>query len=267
MQESVTIIDNAIKESENLKKVLKRKKTSQVSTFDEINLIKATAYSWIKSYKPKFEVSKKIIDVSEINNKYCKLLDYSENKSRRDSYIALLKTLKISLIKLRSGIINDITGELLVKEPAPRPNFSVLITDPKMIIILERRWVEIESCLNSNSPLAATVMMGGLLESVLMAKINRLSDREILFKQKSTPINSKTNKPKMLSEWMLKDFIDVSCEIKIITKPSADFSRKIRDYRNFIHPEKELRIGESIEIGDAKLFWAVTANLISQLLN
>jgi len=267
MQKGINIIDNTIRELENLKKVLNRKKTNQVSTSDEINLIKATAYSWIKSYKPKFEVFKNIIDVSEVNNKYCKLLNYSENKSRRNSYIALLKILKISLIKLRSEIINsNISGELLVKEPALKPNFSILITDPKMIIILEKRWAEIENCLNCNAPLAATVMMGGLLESVLMAKINKLEDKNILFKQKSTPINSKTNKPKMLSEWMLKDFIDVSCEIKIISKPLADFSRIIRDYRNYIHPEKELRMSESIEIGDAKMFWDVTRNLIGQLI-
>jgi len=45
-----------------------------------------------------------------------------------------------------------------------------------------------------------------------------------------------------------------------------EFSRIIRDYRNYIHPEKELRMGESIELGDAKLFWVVATNLIEQIL-
>jgi|SRR3989344_2678978 len=267
MHNCITTIDGAIKELENLKKILTKKKVSHVNTIEEKNLIKATAYSWINTYQNEFEKINIDIDASTIKTDYCNLLNYSDNRTKRAVYKKLITSLKSKLIKLRTEVVNKTnSGEILSKNPVVMPNFSSFISDPRMINVLKKRWIEIENCLNNHAPLAATVMMGGLLESVLMTRINTLNDKNILFKQKSTPKDNKTNKPKQLSEWMLKDYIDVSSEIELITKPSADFSRSIRDYRNYIHPEKEIRKGEGIEEGDARLFWVVTTNLIEQLL-
>lgn len=267
MQKSIKITTKAIEELERLGKTLKAKKTYHVNEQGEKFLIKATAHSWLNSHRTEFISIDKIIDLSGIDNNYCKLMDYSDNRTKRNSYLTLIKNIKSDLIILRSEIVKKSgSGELLNSGSSVKPKFSVLIPNPKMVLILERRWIEIENCLNNKAPLAATVMMGGLLESVLMARINTLADKSSLFIQKSTPRDRKTNIPKQLSEWMLKDFIDVSSEIKLITKPLAAFSRNIRDYRNYVHPEKELRMDENIEIGDAKLFWKVTVNLIEQLL-
>lgn len=269
MHENITFINKAIIELESLKKILNKKKTNQVDSVDEKNLIKATSYSWIKSYQPKLSIFfKDSAEISRIHDSYCKLLNFSDKRTTRNVYKDIIKQLKNDLIELRSAIIKKNTsGELVYNDSNIIPDFSVLISDPAMISIIHKRWVEIEICLKYEAPLASTVMMGGLLESVLLAKINKLDDKSILFKQKTTPKNSKTNKPKQLGEWRLKEYIDVLSEIKIITKPTADFSRLIRDYRNYIHPEKELRMGESIEVCDAKLFWTTTINLIVQILD
>jgi len=269
MHENITFINNAIAELESLKKILNKKKSNQVDSVDEKNLIKATSYSWIKSCQPKLSIFfNDSAEISKIHDFYCKLLNFSEKRTTRNVYKDVIKQLKNDLIELRSIIIKkDTSGELEYNNSNIIPDFSVLISDPAMISIIHKRWIEIEICLKNEAPLASTVMMGGLLESVLMAKINRFDDKSILFKQKSTPKDSKDHKPKQLGEWMLKDYIDVLSEIKIITKPAADFSRLIRDYRNYIHPEKELRTGESIVIGDAKLFWVATVSLIEQILN
>ncbi|MFH1193699.1 MAG: hypothetical protein V1661_01750 [bacterium] len=268
MHDSIQTIDGAIRELEKLKKILNRKKIDHVNTAEEKNLIKATAYSWIKSYKYKFNNFDGMADITAINNNYCELLNFSDKRIKRSLYRNLIKTLKSNLIHLRSEIVKRApSGEMVNTNMGTMLDFSSLISDPAMVIIVKKRWAEIENCLKNDAPLASTVMMGGLLESVLMAKINALEDRGVLFRQKSTPMDAKTKKPKQLSEWMLKDYIDVSSEIKIITRPSAEFSRIIRDYRNYIHPEKELRTGESITTRDAKLFWMATVNLIEQILN
>lgn len=268
MNDPVLIIDTAIKELEYLKKILKKKKISQVNSLEEKDLVKATSYSWIKSHQIKLNsVGLKLEEIS-INNLYCDLLDFSEKRTKRLLYIGLINDIKKSLILFRSKIVTEMSSGIVIKSNLnDLPNFNPLISDPKMIKIIERRWIEIEKCLQNEAPLAATVMMGGLLESILMARVNKIDNKRVLFKQKSTPKDGKTNKPKQLSEWMLKDFIDVLNEIKIITRPSADFSRLIRDYRNYIHPEKELRKGDSIEVSDAELFWVTTVSLIKQLLN
>ena len=264
MQYTLEIIDGAISDIEKLRKVINIKKIDKVNSIDEKNLIKATSYAWIKSYKSKMS----LLDVSSINDLYCELLNYSDQRTKRITYKKLITQIKNSLIKFRSAVVkNPEYSKITNTNSISMPNFSILISDLDMIQIMKKRWIEIENCLMNEAPLASTVMMGGLLESVLMTKINTLDDKTILFKQKSTPIDNKTHKPKQLSEWMLKDYIDVLNEVKIITKPTAEFSRLIRDYRNYIHPEKELRMGESITVDDAKLFWIAVTNLITQILS
>ncbi len=260
------VIDRAIDEIENIKKILKKKKTIQINSQEELSLIKATAYSWIKTHHQQLS---KIngLDLNSINNYYYDLLNYSATRTNRKSYFDIINAIKSSLISLRIEVIKKITdGEIKEVGDVFRPEFAKLISDSKMIAILERRWAEIEECLNNSAPLSATVMMGGLLEAVLLAKINTFKDKRFLFKQKSTPKDKKTGKAKSLSDWMLKDFIDVSSEAKIITKISAEFSRVVRDYRNYIHPERELIHGEVIVIEDAKLFWVVINDLLMQIL-
>ena len=75
MHNYVATIDGAIKELENLRKILSKKKVSQVNTSEERNLIKATAYSWIKSYQSEFEKLNNI-DINTINSNYCNLLNH-----------------------------------------------------------------------------------------------------------------------------------------------------------------------------------------------
>jgi hypothetical protein len=40
----------------------------------------------------------------------------------------------------------------------------------------------------------------------------------------------------------------------------------VRDYRNFIHPQKELSHGIVLEVGDARMLWEVAKSITLQLL-
>ena len=51
-----------------------------------------------------------------------------------------------------------------------RPQFQLLISDPKMLSILERRWTETLACQRVGAALGATVMLGGLLEALFLTK-------------------------------------------------------------------------------------------------
>lgn len=268
MHEIIVTFNDIIKELDSFHGLLKKKKTIYVDSGEEKDFAKAVAYSWIKAHRIKFLQVRNLVNLSEIDELYSRILDYSDNRTRRSTYLSILGTLKKKVLLARAELIRQMDAEIISnRNLANVPDFSLLISDSVMIDILKRRWLEIGKCLKSDCPLSATVMMGGLLESVLLTKINQLEDKSILFKQKSTPTDRTTGKPKPLPEWMLKDFIDVSHEIKIITKPSAEFCRIIRDYRNYIHPEKERRQGEVIHIKDAKLFWITTAEIMNQLLD
>jgi hypothetical protein len=40
----------------------------------------------------------------------------------------------------------------------------------------------------------------------------------------------------------------------------------MRDYRNYIHPQKELSYGIVLEVGDAQMLWEVARSIAVQLL-
>jgi hypothetical protein len=135
-----------------------------------------------------------------------------------------------------------------------------------MQAILTKRWRECGICVRSNAPLAATVMMGGLLEGLLLAKINQLPDKAAVFRATAAPIDSKTGKTLQLKEWGLKNYIDVAYELGWITKTTKDIGEVVRDYRNYIHPQKELSHGIVLEPGDSQMLWEVAKSITLQIL-
>jgi hypothetical protein len=61
------------------------------------------------------------------------------------------------------------------------PDFSPLISDPTMQDILKRRWAECILCFKSGALLSATVVMGGLVEGLLLARVNTESDKSPIY--------------------------------------------------------------------------------------
>jgi hypothetical protein len=132
--------------------------------------------------------------------------------------------------------------------------------------ILERRWEECRKCVAADAPLAAIVMMGGLLEALFVARANRLSDKSPLFKSSSVPIDPRTKKPLDLRDWTLRPYLDVGYELGWITRSAKEVAAVLRDYRNYIHPEKERSHGIALSAHDSSVLWQVTKGLVRQLL-
>ena len=132
--------------------------------------------------------------------------------------------------------------------------------------ILKRRWIECTACLDAGVPLAATVMMGGLLEGLLLARINQESNQTPIFTAKSAPKDKKTGNPLPLRDWGLSNFISVAHELKWISESAKDVGVVLRDYRNYIHPQKELSHGVDLSPDDALILWGVTKSISIQLL-
>jgi len=132
--------------------------------------------------------------------------------------------------------------------------------------ILANRWNECVKCVNADAPLAATVMMGGLLEALLLARVNQLSDKKPVFNAKSAPKDRQTGKAFNLAIWGLRDFIAVAHELQWISPTTRDVGNVMRDYRNYIHPQKEHSHGISISADDAKTLWEVAKSVARQVL-
>jgi len=263
-------VDTAIADAESLQRILKRRLTKQVQSDDERQIIKGIALAWFKKHRPILVGPLSEDQVRDIDEIYRGLIEASGRATTRARYLDALKS-----VKKRLGILQAQHAITLTAPPAAAPTaantpdtppeFTPLISDPKMQAILAQRWRECVICVSSGAPLAATVMMGGILEGLLLAKINQLSNQAPVFTAASAP-RDKAGKTLLLKDWTLKNYIDVAHELKWITTAAKDIGEVMRDYRNYIHPQKELSHGITLVEGDAQMLWEIAKSMIRQIL-
>ena len=58
----------------------------------------------------------------------------------------------------------------------------------------------------------------------------------------------------------------IAHELKWITVAAKDVGVVLRDYRNYIHPQKELSHGVSLTTPDAVILWEIGKSISRQLL-
>ena len=260
-------IDSAIQEAERLHKGL-RNGTKQVGSDDEKQVIKATAYAWFNNHRNTLCPVLGDDHLGPLDSKYRDLLEAAGRATLRTKYLETLKAIKKILGQLRADHVIALSGTLTFHQQPTSdspPPFSSLIADVKMQAILERRWQECVVCVGAGAPLAATVMMGGILEGLLLARIQQLNDQSPVFKASASPKDNKGNVLK-LNQWGLKNYIDVAHELGWISKTTKDIGEVVRDYRNFIHPQKEHSHGISLSPDDAQMMWEVAKSLTRQIL-
>lgn len=145
------------------------------------------------------------------------------------------------------------------------PSFSTLSGDQEMQQLLVNRWNECVGCVKNDLPLSATVMIGGLLEGLILARIDALADKSPVFTAVSAPKEKGTGKTLDLKDWLLSNYIDVAHELGWISGTYRQVGEILRDYRNYIHPHKEWRHKKAISPDDAKMLWEIGKQIIRQL--
>jgi hypothetical protein len=234
----------------------------QVRNVEQRAFLRALAFAWFQSHRPAVASEADASALSEADAAYRTILNAAEKQSTKKAYLNAMASAKAALITLR--------GQLVVgganRPDETTPDFSALAADAAMRGILERRWDECRRCIAAGAPLAGIVMMGGLLEALFVARANKLKDKTPLFKAASAPIDPKTRKALDLREWTLRPYLDVGHELGWITRSAKDIAAVLRDYRNYVHPEKERSHGIVLGPEDAGMLWQVTRGLVRQLL-
>ena len=262
MSDATSALEAAIAEVDRLRRILRKARAPQVRSTDERALAKATASAWFVSHRPSVESA--LLNLQSVDEAYRVILENSDRHGARSKYISTLGTLRSELIKLRTETIRGRPAQASTSDKPP--DFSPLIADVAMQQILISRWNECLLCLAAGAALAATVMMGGLLEALMLARINREKDKSAVFTAKAAPKNAKTGTVKPLGDWMLNDFIQVLSELKWITVSATAVGAVLRDYRNYVHPQKQLSHNMHLEPDDASLFWDMTKNITRQVV-
>jgi hypothetical protein len=260
MADLVSAIDAAVDAVTRLRGILHKGKNRQVRNSDERALIKATAQSWFKNHRPALAALQGDPSSKATDQTFASLLEWADQNTTRIKYRDLLQATKNHLVKLRSASVLVAPSV----EPA-RPQFQLLISDPKMLGILDRRWTETLACQRVGADLAATVMLGRLLEALFLARINRLTSLAPVFTATAAP-KDKAGKSKPLKEWGLKDYLDVAKELGWIRQSAKDVGQVLRDYRNYIHPEKELSHGIAGGAEDTAMFVKVFSSIAEQII-
>ena len=164
----------------------------------------------------------------------------------------MLKKIGGVLVRLRSGNVIKLTAAPPVPPSSATtdkpPNFSSIIQDAQMKAILERRWVECTLCIAAGAPLAATVMMGGLLEGLLLARVSFVNrTRPPIFTASAAP-KDRHGKTLVLKEWTLQHYIEVAHELKWISVAAREHRRGAPRLPKLYSPvQKELSHGVSPE--------------------
>jgi len=261
MNDADEAISQAIMEAERIRSITKRKTAPRVRG-SERYIIRATALTWFKSHRPHLKAVFSEEDLYPIDQSYQSIVEASHRQATRSKYLAILKTIGTTLVQIRSG--NAVRLATAATDDTP-PDFSSLVPDPAMKKILANRWIECVTCIGAGAPLAAAVMIGGLLEGLLLARVNREDNKASIFTAIAAP-KDKQRKTLALKEWTLQDYIAVAHELGWITVAAKDVSVVVRDYRNYIHPQKELSHGVSLAVGDAIILWEIGKSISRQLL-
>jgi len=259
-------ISLSISEIERLRRAMARGTSAQVGAAAERDLVQATAYSWFNSHRVTVSSASVNPVFQRVDAGYRNLLDAAGKATTRNRYKNIIRDLRSDLIALRSLAIQDpgIFSQAAAPDQGP-PDFAPLVPDDRMRTILDRRWRETSLCLSAGAHLAATVMMGALLEALLLSRVNHLTDLGPIFNSKGAP-KDKNGKPLPLKAWTLRHYIDVAHDQGWIRQAARDVGVVIRDYRNYIHPAKELSHGVTLERSDTEVLWSVFTSISDQVI-
>jgi len=259
-------IDTAIQEVTKARARVSAMRANQIRRADDRDMLKSTAYAWFRTHRTVVAADAPRVDLGAVDAPYQRILDSAEKFAARRTYLDLLKNAKKALVDVRAQIVSAPALGAGAGTDDLAPDFSPLAGNEAMRDILTRRWQECLKCVEADAHLAATVMMGGMLEALFVARANKMPDKDPLVKAASAPKEKATGKTLNYQDWMLDSYIRVAHELGWITASAKNVADVLKEYRNYVHPEKELRHGITLALNDSRMFWQVAKELARQLL-
>jgi hypothetical protein len=259
-------IDAAIREVTTARSLIAKINAKQVRGVDAIASLKATSLAWFNTHRPIVNAGTFDLDLTIVDRHYTTILNSTTRYAARQTYLDALRDVKKVLVTMRATVLTAPAGPEVGNTDDLAPDFSPLAGNQEMRDILTRRWQECCKCVNADAHLAAIVMMGGLLEALFVARANKMSVKDPLINASSAPKDKATGKTLNYQEWMLDSYIKVAQELRWITESAKEVADVLKEYRNYVHPEKERRHGIILALNDSTIFWSVTKALVRQLL-
>lgn len=107
---------------------------------------------------------------------------------------------------------------------------------------------------------SATILTGSIIEALLYAVLKEKGINSYYIKRKGN--NVLIN----IEDMALNELLSVVEQEKLMDYNSFHLSHYIRDYRNFIHPAKEIRSKDNITQENVLVIWSILKRLVDELL-
>lgn len=196
--------------------------------------------------------------LDECIDDFNKFIAFDNWKVVRDgAIINFAKAAKISFEDTKTGSLED---DFLKKE-FDEISLDTLKLDNSLTEVLNIRLLEIKKCLIAEASLSVIFLCGSTLEGLLSG----IANQNIRMYNTAATAPKKDGRVKSHHEWTLLNLIEVSCEVGYINEDVKKFSHSLRDFRNYIHPNEQIKNRFIPDQQTSKISWQVLKVAINQI--
>lgn len=137
------------------------------------------------------------------------------------------------------------------------------VADDGLRSVLLRDLQECAISIATGQDKSATIMCGSIIEALLLSKIIESGKTNYDISEFSRSQKAR-NYP--IKDMGLNELLYVADKEKIICKSNYHLSHYARDYRNIVHPAKEIRTQQTVTHENASMMWTILKQIIRELL-
>lgn len=134
------------------------------------------------------------------------------------------------------------------------------IKDENIRCIILRDIKECAIAIATSQVKSATILTGSIIEALLYTVLKEKGINSYYIKRKGNNVSIN------IEDMALNELLSVAEQEKLIGHNSFHLSHYIRDYRNFIHPAKEIRSKDNITQENVLVIWSILKRLVDELL-
>lgn len=138
---------------------------------------------------------------------------------------------------------------------AEAADFS-FVRDGKLKGIVERDYDELQRVKAASAIKSRLILAGGLIEALLLDALQGDEPKARV---------AKKAEDKPLDEWNLSSLIDVAVELGFISAGAQKFGHSVREFRNLVHPGREIRFNLRVAVEEADIAEKVLGIVIRDL--
>jgi len=217
-------------------------------------------------------------DIERLLCRVCDPIEYDDGTATADEFRRAINErlapnwMVITLVSGRP-VLGELTADgsdtTFAEPPDLRHRLETLITDKETVNVLMGRIEETRICVSGGAYRMATIGIGTFIEGLLLAVLLERDDdlRTNGFpdvRQRITP--EKRSKQRKDADWVSMELlIDTAFAKNWVQLDATTFTHAIRDFRNFIHPRKEITEQPQFDADTVMLCWGPVQALLNDL--